>query len=333
MENRTCQNCKIQFLLEEDDLSFYEKIKVPPPTFCPDCRYQRRLINRNEWNFYRRDCSLCKKNIVSIHNEQYLGSVYCQKCWWGDGWDSFVYGRPYDFTKSFFEQYALLQNDVPRLALVSENSINSEYTNQSQNNKNCYFIIASDMAEDCMYGNWNNNSKECIDCYMVEKCELLYESINCRQCYHGVHLANCYDCTDTYFSEDCVGCSNCFGCIGLRKQQYCFFNEQLTKEEYKERFAMIVWSQQFITEMKENFSKFALQFPRKYFHGTNNIQSNGDYIEYCGFSRKAFNCRHNKNVSYSQDAWHSEDCLDVTEALVDGSYEMQGCATCYRMYV
>ena len=35
-ETKTCQNCKNDFIIEPDDFSFYEKMKVPAPTFCPE---------------------------------------------------------------------------------------------------------------------------------------------------------------------------------------------------------------------------------------------------------------------------------------------------------
>ena len=37
-ETRNCQNCKKDFLIEGDDFSFYKKLGVPSPTWCPDCR-------------------------------------------------------------------------------------------------------------------------------------------------------------------------------------------------------------------------------------------------------------------------------------------------------
>jgi hypothetical protein len=37
-QNVICQNCKKDFTIELDDFRFYEKIKVPPPTFCPEYR-------------------------------------------------------------------------------------------------------------------------------------------------------------------------------------------------------------------------------------------------------------------------------------------------------
>ena len=49
-----CQNCKKDFLIEPDDFDFYEKMKVPPPTFCPECRMIRRLTWRNEWQLFKK---------------------------------------------------------------------------------------------------------------------------------------------------------------------------------------------------------------------------------------------------------------------------------------
>ncbi len=117
MENKICQNCKKNFTIEPEDFNFYEKIKVPSPTFCPECRQQRRYAWRNERTLYRRDCDLCGKSMVTIYSPNKNLKVYCLKCWWGDGWDPASYGRDFDFSRPFFEQYAELQKEVPRMAL------------------------------------------------------------------------------------------------------------------------------------------------------------------------------------------------------------------------
>ena len=77
-ETKICQNCKKDFIIEPDDFGFYEKIKVPPPTFCPECRFQRRMIFRNGRTLYRRQCDLCQKNIISIYSADASFPVYCQ---------------------------------------------------------------------------------------------------------------------------------------------------------------------------------------------------------------------------------------------------------------
>jgi DNA-directed RNA polymerase subunit RPC12/RpoP len=106
-EKKTCQNCKKDFTIEPDDFSFYEKIKVPPPTFCPECRLQRRLVWRNERNFSHKVCKSCGDKIISIYKDDDL-KIYCQKCWFDDKWDAVDYGINYDSSKSFFEQFILL---------------------------------------------------------------------------------------------------------------------------------------------------------------------------------------------------------------------------------
>src|SRR5437764_1072476 len=130
-ENRICQNCKKDFIIEPDDFGFYEKIKVPPPTFCPECRYIRRLLDRNEYNFYKRKCDATGKDIISIYRSDAPFQVYDQTYWKSDSFDALEYGRNFDFNKPFFEQYEELRRAVPHVALVNFNSPNSEYTNQA----------------------------------------------------------------------------------------------------------------------------------------------------------------------------------------------------------
>ena len=65
-ETKQCQNCKKDFVIEPEDFNFYEKIKVPPPTFCPECRLIRRMIWRNERTLYKRKCDKTGKQIITM---------------------------------------------------------------------------------------------------------------------------------------------------------------------------------------------------------------------------------------------------------------------------
>jgi hypothetical protein len=51
---------------------------------------------------------------------------------------------------------------------------------------------------------------------------------------------------DIEYSDLCQSSSNLFGCIGLRKKQYCIFNKQYTKEEYE---ALIPKIKKYMDEM------------------------------------------------------------------------------------
>ena len=101
-EIKNCQNCKKDFTIEPDDFGFYEKIKVPLPTWCPDCRLQRRLAFRNERTFYKRPCDLCGADTLSRFDPDRGIVNYCGECWWSDNWDTTSYGQDYDFSRPFF---------------------------------------------------------------------------------------------------------------------------------------------------------------------------------------------------------------------------------------
>lgn len=298
---------------------------MPPPTWCPDCRYQRRIANRNEWNFYKRDCTLCGKNMVSIYNPAYPGPVYCQPCWWSDKWDPFDYGRDFDFSRPFFEQFYEHRLKVPRVALANHASVNSEYSNQSESNKNCYMVVATGMSEDCMYGNWNQRSKNCVDSWAMKGCEIMYESLNCKKCYKCLFVEDCVETSNSYFSRDCKGCNYCFGCIGLRNKSYCWFNEEIGKEEYLKRLSAILWTPCTIADMRKKFHELSLRLPTKYYHGNQNLNSTGDYILENKNVRAVFHGGLSENLRYAQDAWEARDCIDLTETLDNElDYEMEG---------
>src|SRR3989344_7388763 len=122
-ETRQCKNCQSSFLIEPDDFMFYEKIGVPAPTLCPDCRRQRRQVFRNERDYYKRACDLCSISIVSVYPPQFKPPVYCIKCWWSDKWDPTSYGKEYDPGRSFIEQFKELYYSVPMIAIQNDNGI------------------------------------------------------------------------------------------------------------------------------------------------------------------------------------------------------------------
>lgn len=336
MESQTknCQNCKNDFTIEPDDFSFYEKIKVPAPTFCPECRYIRRLLDRNEYNFYRRKCDATGENIISIYRSDVPFPVYKQDYWKSDEFDAIKYGREFDFNKSFFDQYEELRNLVPHLAMVNSNSVNSEYTNQSQNNKDCYMLVTSGDCDKCMYGSWCQDGCYFLsDCYLAQKSEFCYESVNITKCSKCAWVYDCSDCVDVYISSDCRGCTDCFGCVGLRNKQYYYFNENIGKEEYEKRVKNFIWDRKFIKESKEKFSELRASIPFKFYHGSNAPNSSGDYIQNTKNTKDSFNCRDNKDIKYMQDAWKCEDCLDCTEVFAQLSYEVQGTEYANRVVV
>lgn len=256
-ESRICQNCKQNFTIEPDDFGFYEKIAVPAPTWCPECRNQRRLSWRNERSLHKRKCDAPghSEEIISMYRPG-VGRVYDNAFWWGDAWDAMQYGRDYDFNKSFFQQYRELLGEVPLPNLSVINSTNSEYSNWTEFNKNCYLVFAAGLNENVRFANKSLDGKDTQDVLYIGHVELGYELVNCFNSYRLMFSANCKSCTDSAFLYECRDCNNCFGCTNLISKSYCLFNEQFSKEEYKKRLAEIdLGSFSTIQNLKKEFAE------------------------------------------------------------------------------
>src|SRR3989338_1595150 len=113
IEQKKCRNCSSIFVIAPDDFSFYEKIQVPPPTFCPTCRAIRRMVWWNEHNLYRKKDALTGTEVFSSYPETSSIKVYDRDYWWSDSWDPEEFAREYDVNRSFFEQFHDLLLAVP----------------------------------------------------------------------------------------------------------------------------------------------------------------------------------------------------------------------------
>jgi len=312
-----CQNCHNSFVIAPEDFAFYEKIQVPPPTFCPRCRLQRRLAFLNLTNLYHRKCDLCKKDMISMYAPNIPYKVYCPECWWSDKWDPLDYGRDYDFSKPFFTQFNELWHEVPMLGLSLDipSSKSAPHNNHAGHLKNCYLIFHADYAEDSACGFFLTHSKSVFDCSVIISSELCYDTMNTfksNRCIGGRNqIAESLDCI---FTRDCVGCQSCFGSASIRGQKYNFFNQQLTKEEYQKRtkeYDLGSYEKYQATrkQAEEHWKKYS---PKPYYEEFN-TNTTGNYI----FQSK--NCRECFEVVGAQDCKFmllvaeppTKDCYDI----------------------
>lgn len=285
-EIKICQSCKSEFKIEPEDFDFYKKINVPPPTFCPECRNIRREAWRESHSLHRHICKMCGKSIVSIQAKEDPFAVYCRDCWYSDKWDPLDYGRDYDFSKPFFRQYRELMEAVPRPALTGSNMVNSDFSHACESCKNCHFAFWSFFSEDSRNCYALLFSKNVYDGYVTDNSDHAYEALHCNRLYKVSFGYFSDDCLDSSFIFDCVGCSDCFGCVNLRKQKYSIFNRRLSKEEYKKEIEY--WdlgSYKRMEEAKEKFRVLYLSLPHRYAHVVNSYDVTGDII------RDSKNCK------------------------------------------
>ncbi len=314
---QNCKKCSDEFTLDQDDLSFYEKMKVPAPVVCPTCRFKMRAVWRNETTLYSgRKCELCGKGVISMYNPKSPYIIYCNDCWMSDKWDSNSYAVDYDRNKPFFVQLDELLKKVPKAATYRSTgtgpNINSEYTNFAGGNKNGYLLFNSGPeTEDCAYSRGLSACKEIMDGYMVHGSDRVYDSVNVQKCSNVSWSKNVAECIDSSFLIDCFACQDCFGCVNLRHKSYHFLNEPLSREEYRKKVDEIVGSYKKIEEFKKVFQEFSLKFPRKENNNLKSINCEGDYITESKDCQNCLEISFCENTRNSFSAKFSKDCYDV----------------------
>src|SRR5260221_10766018 len=108
----TCPHCGSPFSDTPEDVEFRRELApivagiqfpLPPPTLCPSCRHRRRISFRNERKLYRTTCALSNRPIVSSISPDKQFKVLDRPVWLEE--DNRQFGREYDFSKPFFEQF------------------------------------------------------------------------------------------------------------------------------------------------------------------------------------------------------------------------------------
>ncbi|MBI4253199.1 hypothetical protein HY623_03435 [Candidatus Uhrbacteria bacterium] len=130
-EQRICQNCKQSFIIESEDFMFYEKMKVPPPTWCPECTNVSFSLNLQNCM----DCFGCvnlKNKQHCIFNEQYTKEEYEQKM------KEFDFGS-YSFVQEMKKKVSELSLKYPRRYVEGLNNeqVVGDYIFNSKNVAQC----------------------------------------------------------------------------------------------------------------------------------------------------------------------------------------------------
>lgn len=329
-EIKNCQNCKKDFTIESEDFSFYEKMKVPPPTFCPMCRAQRRMAFRNERKLFKVKNYFTGKDIFSTYPQESGRKIITREEWFGDSHDAMEYGSDYDFSKPFLKQLIELDKKAPIYNLNVMRMVNSPYSFNATALKNSYLVCNSNYSEDCMYGNAVDGCKDCVDNSHIKNSERCYECFwleNCYQCYFTIKSE---ESRNLWFCRDCVDCNDCFGCANLRKSSYCIFNKQYTKEDYQNEIKkMNLETVSGQKEAQEKAKVFWNTRPVKCHQGLKNFNSTGSYVTNCKNVNDSYLVRESENMRYCQylQVPQNKDNYDVTNwgEYIELNYETTEC--------
>jgi len=316
--DKNCKQCSTHFKINQQDLDFYDKVSpifagkkylIPTPTLCPQCRQQRRMAFRNERQLYHRKCDLTGRQMISMYRREAPFPVYSPESWFSDKWDACDYGREFDFSRPFFEQFLELRNEVPHLSLISHKNENSDFCNIVGMSKNCYLLYGSVNCEDCYYGN-PYNSKDCVDSLILRDAELCFQCIDSDKLYNCSYCQNCSNSRGLSLCFEVNNSEDCFGCVGLNRKKYCIFNQQYTKEEYESKMKPVDFGDSKVWEWAfAKFDQLKLSMPHKYYVGTNNENVSGNYI----FNSQ--NCADVYYVKACQDVVRGLQLLDVKDSM------------------
>ena len=311
---KTCQKCRNNFTVDSEDQAFYRKMNVPEPTFCPWCRFIRRMAYRNERKLFRVKDAFSGEMIFSLYPEESGRKVVTQEEWFSDAWNAEDYGRNFDFSRDFYSQLMELDTDVPIYNLNVKNMVRSSYSGNASDMKDCYLVFNASGNENCLYGNGIDKCTDVVDNSHIHSCQRTYESVWLTNCYRAFYSLQCSDSQDIWFSRDCVGVNNCIGCTNLRKVSYCIFNEQYSKEEYESKFAEFqLHTRAGVEAIRKQAEKIWAANPVREHQGIKNLGSNGVYVTQSKNVRDSFLIREGENLRYCQYMQFptNKDCYDA----------------------
>ncbi|MFA6586202.1 MAG: hypothetical protein WCS86_03535 [Candidatus Paceibacterota bacterium] len=314
-ETRNCQSCKKDFIIDPEDFNFYEKIKVPPPTFCTECRMVNRMLFRDYRSLHKRKSDKTNEIIFSIFHPKSNCKVIERDIWWSDDWDALDYGKDINFNDSFLKQVKELFIEVPVASQTGWNLINSDYCSGAHDLKNCYLIFVATFCEDCMYSAEINNTKNSIDTTRIESSELCYESFGLIKCYKTFYSSHCEGCMDVWFSRNLVGCNFCFACTNLVNKQYFIYNKQYTKDEYEKIVSDFnIGSYKSNLEIKKKVDEIMIKSIKKFMEGRKNLNVSGEYINNSKNVLSSYYINQAEDSKYLQLFFSSntKDCYDCT---------------------
>ena len=314
-EKKICQNCKKDFTIDSEDFNFYEKIKVPPPTWCPECRSERRMSWRNERNLYKRTCDATQKNIITMFSPDEKLVVYDRDFWWKESFDPLRYGQEIDFKKPIFTQFSELFCKVPLPSLLNENVVNSSFCNCVHNTKNGYLLFASMETENVFYSTRVIGAKDSMDLFGGFNQEMCYENIACDKSQRLFFSERSIECLDSMFLSDCRNLNSCLGCVNLRSVSYHIFNKPYSKEGYKKFLEDLkLGNYSNLSKFKKEFEIFKKTLPKKYANILRCYSVTGD------------NITNSKNCKYCFDAYKDlENCAFAIHSIgLRDSYDGYG---------
>jgi len=82
-QGKCADNCTIGFKVIQAERDFYERMGLPIPKLCPNCRHYERLKQRNPLKLWHRRCMKpgCQNEFETSYAPDRPEIVYCKQCY------------------------------------------------------------------------------------------------------------------------------------------------------------------------------------------------------------------------------------------------------------
>jgi hypothetical protein len=205
---------------------------------CQECDRSKFLINCSKCS----NCEYCTRCSNLVHKKYCIDNIQYTK----EEYEAKIASQEFSYT-------------YPTSLCRSTYTVNDEWGigNNLYGTKNCVFSYNIGYAENIKYCDlvtWANTCHD-ISSYGWEL-ENSYQAcsiwFNTNRIFFSAVITSW--CHDVYYSYIAGGCTNIFGCVGLREKSYCILNKQYTKEEYEVLLPKIIQHMQKYGEWWEFFA-------------------------------------------------------------------------------
>jgi len=200
--------------------------------FCSDCANCAFLLDcRNCLDCFM--CSNLRGKRYYFLNEQLTKDAYEAKL------------REFDFgSRKMVKMAESMYRGIRRKA-IRRNLMNIQCENVTGDNlfrcKNCLQCYGAFDSVDGRYLYDVNLYRDAMDAYTGGRdSELIYETTSVAASYGTSFCLRTSGCQRVHYSFFITASKDIFGCIGLRRSQYCILNKQYTKDEYERLVPRII---------------------------------------------------------------------------------------------
>lgn len=290
---------------------------------------------------YSQDCRTCKS---SYFLRDCIGCMYCFACSNLRNKQYYVFNERK--TKEQYEKfirsvnlgsYKVIIDGKAKAKDILNDLIVKEYHGDNIENslgdylydcKNTYMSFSCNDCEDVRYSVYVEKAKDSMDhSHWGVNTERLYECQACGYDLFNLKFCNlCWSgCSDLVYCDQCFSSKNCFGCVGLKKMQYCILNKQYTREEYEEMVPRIIEHMKKIGQFGEFFSIAKSLFAYNESKGFEHVPMNKEEV-----LKKGWQWKNKDERDYLPQKYKIfDDIKEVFDGIIN---EVLACELCGKNY-